>query len=378
MSASRPQGAAAGTVRVFGAEVATHYGDPSAEYAAARSAVALCEQGWRAVFRATGPARIEFLQKIVSNDVASCPVGEGVRVLLLDTRGKVIADLDVWVEEDGVTLSCDLGAAESALATLRKYVLASPVRFEQRFAPQEERDVEVVVGVLGPGAEDLLEGLGAELPQSRPRGLVRTRIADAPVAVARAPRLATAGVELHVPEEHAAAVCERLAGAGGDAPPRRTGWVTAEVLRVEAGWPRQGAELTGEEFPQEARLDDAVDFEKGCYLGQETVARIHYRGHVNRYLCGFRLLGPAAEGVVDAIGPLRTEVAELPRLVADGRDVGELRSAALSPAVGPLALGYARREHADPGVEMEVQWADGGCRARVEALPFDIDTGADS
>jgi folate-binding protein YgfZ len=109
------------------------------------------------------------------------------------------------------------------------------------------------------------------------------------------------------------------------------GPIAQEVLRIESGVPRAGRELTGDEFPQEARLEEAVSFEKGCYLGQETVARIHYRGHVNRLLCRLEL-----------DGEVETPVA----LELDGREVGSVTSAS---AAARAALGYVRREHAEPG-----------------------------
>ncbi len=128
-------------------------------------------------------------------------------------------------------------------------------------------------------------------------------------------------------------------------------------MRVEAGIVAFGREISGEEFPQEARLDEAVDYDKGCYLGQETVARIHYRGQVNRLLSGLRSESPLTPGA---------------RLISSGKEVGRVTSAVVSPRLGPIALGYVRRQESEAGAALEVR-ADGADlgTARVVSLPFD-------
>jgi folate-binding protein YgfZ len=128
-------------------------------------------------------------------------------------------------------------------------------------------------------------------------------------------------------------------------------------LRVEAGVTGFGREINGEEFPQEARLDEAVDYEKGCYLGQETVARIHYRGQVNRLLSGLR-----SEMLLTAGA----------KLISSDKAVGQVTSAVVSPRLGPIALGYVRRQESEAGAALEVR-ADGADlgTARVVSLPFD-------
>src|SRR6185369_11438569 len=126
-----------------------------------------------------------------------------------------------------------------------------------------------------------------------------------------------------------------------------------EILRIEAGRPRFGAEMGSETMPAEAGIvEQAVSFTKGCYIGQETVARLHYRGKPNRHLRGLRLDGPVADG--DPI-------------TFDGRDVGRIGTAVVSPAQGPIALAVIRRE-AEPGSRVAV--GEAGLGAAVVALPF--------
>jgi len=354
---------------------------------------------WRSLVRFEGDDRQRFLQGVVSNDVVGLAPGDGCRALFLDVKGHVRADLDLWAEADAIVAGSEVGFAERTLADLARYILAASVRVDDR------RDAEAILGVIGPGAEALLAGAGLELPPPAPRSCSTARLADASVRLARTPSLAAPGLELHIPSASLDAVLTTLEaaaerslrgnagggaihggaapgptegtagsgsladaghrespeGAGSHGPLVYMGWQVAELLRIEAGWPRVGHEITGDEFPQELGLDEAVDYEKGCYLGQETVARIHYRGQVNRLLRGLRLSEPMAPGAT---------------LHAGDREVGRITSAAESPRLGPIALGFVRRQEAEAaGTEnespLEARGEDGAtATARVTPLPF--------
>ena len=148
----------------------------------------------------------------------------------------------------------------------------------------------------------------------------------------------------------AAALDEVLSGLGGDAEPVTEEAI--EIIRVEAGIPRFGREMTTRTIPQEAGINErAISFAKGCYIGQETVARLHYRGKPNRHLRGLRLAAPAETGDQVRLGE---------------RELGEVGTAVLSPARGPLALAILRRE-AEPGTTVEVAESNS---AEVVELPF--------
>ncbi len=251
--------------------------------------------------------------------------------MLLDTKGHVLADLDLWMVEDEILLLGDHEPLEVAVDVLRRYVLRSEVSIT---------DVSNDSGVLRvcEGGEAML---GIEPPRD---GVSRHRIAGADVLGARGGRLP--GTDLLIRAADAERVVQWLLGRGvsrGDP----ASW---DRLRVQLGIPAPGAELTGAELPQEARLDVALDYDKGCYPGQETVARIHYRGHVNRLLCG--LLSTA---------PLR------PRdvLSHDGRQVGAVTSAVAGNGQ-TVALGYVRREQAERGATLQ---APGGAAVEIRDLP---------
>ena len=156
-----------------------------------------------------------------------------------------------------------------------------------------------------------------------------------------------AGVDVFAPAGAKAAVAAALAVPEVDE-------ATAEIVRIERGRPRYGIELDDGVIPQEAGINErAVSFTKGCYVGQETVARLHYRGKPNRHLRGLRLSGPASTGDVLRLGE---------------KEVGRLASVALSPVHGPIALALVRREAA-PGATLSV--AEGDVTADVVALPFE-------
>jgi folate-binding protein YgfZ len=373
---------AAELIDIDGTSVAAHFGDPDGEYRAARERVAVMPRPWRSLVRFEGDDRQRFLQGVVSNDVVGLAPGDGCRALFLDVKGHVRADLDLWAEAEAIVAGSEVGFAERTLADLARYILAASVKVDDRGAG------EAIIGVIGPGAEALLAGAGLELPPA-PRSCAPARLGDTPVRLARTPSLAAPGVELHVPAESLDAVLAALgaaadrepfvgiggrgsvAGAGDQGsreaigsrhgPLAYVGWQAAELLRIEAGRPRLGHEITGAEFPQELGLDDAVDYEKGCYLGQETVARIHYRGQVNRLLRGLRLSEPVAPGAT---------------LFAGEREVGSVTSAAESPRLGQIALGWVRRQEAEEAVDgkgsdLEARGEDGAtATARVTPLPF--------
>jgi folate-binding protein YgfZ len=319
------------------------------EYEAARSGVALMQRPWRTLVSVEGEGRVGFLQGMLSNEIQALGAGDGCRALLLDNKGRVQADLDLWVENEAIIMACDTAVVENVLGGLRKYVLATPVQFRGL------EDEQGVVGLVGPGADALLEGVGARVPPDTPHGHVMASVAGVDVRLARTPALTAEGLEMHVPRAALADVAVALRDANGGTL-TDVGDEAAEILRVEAGVPHAGAELTGEQFPQEARLDDAISYDKGCYLGQETVARIHYRGNVNRLLVGLRLREPAAIGA---------------GLFTEENEVGKVTSVAVSPRLGPIGLGYVRRELAVAGTDVALRAEDGeSLAAEVSDLPF--------
>jgi folate-binding protein YgfZ len=221
------------------------------------------------------------------------------------------------------------------LRHLRTYSIGREVQIE------DVTERGAIVSLIGPRAGKLsgFEGLGQEHAQ-------RSRQWDGIDVLGVATDL---GIDLIVNAEDAAAVEGALASAGAV----RVSDDAADIIRVESGRPRFGLDMASEHMPAEAGIvERAVDFEKGCYIGQEPVARLHYRGKPNRTLRGLRLSAPAAHGD--------------PLLLGE-REVGTIGTACLSPAHGAIALAIVRREAAD-GEQVSV--GDGSTSAQIVELPF--------
>jgi folate-binding protein YgfZ len=343
-------GRAAEQTEVGGIVVPAHFGDPVREDEAAGHGAGLTHRAGRALVRIGGEDRSKFLQGLLTNDIEALAPGEGCQALFLDTKGHVRGALDLWDEGDGIIAGCDAGFVDDALPDLTRYILAADVQID------DLRPDFTVLALMGATADDVLARAGAEAPVDAERAHRRAELGGVEVRLARTPGLGASGLEIHAPEEAVDDVWAALDAAGGESAPTYIGWDVAEALRVEAGIARLGHEITGEEFPQEVRLDGAVDYEKGCYLGQETVARIHYRGQVNRLLSGVRAETPLPRGG---------------ELISSGREVGCITSVAVSPRLGPIALALVRREESEGGATVEVR-SDGDtvAEARVVTLPI--------
>ena len=335
-----------------GQRLPARYVDVRDEYSAATCDAALCHRGWRTAVEIRGGERAIFLHRLLTNDVVGVSAGDGTRALLLNGKGKVVADIDLWMDPEVIHATMDAVVVEPALTLLRRYVLRSLVSFTER---QED---EIVFGLVGPAFEEVLANLDVAPPPEGARTHTNVSIGGVTVRSARTPCLTTPGVELYVPCSGADRVWSLLRQTRPGRGLMPLGWEASEVLRVEAGLAAFGAELTGSELPQEALLEDAVDYEKGCYLGQETVARLHYRGHVNRLLVGLRFSSMVPSGA---------------SLWKD-REVGRVTSAVVSPRHGPIGLGYVRRQHAAPGQTLKTFVTDDlGSDTAVVSLPFSDD-----
>lgn len=315
---------------------------PSAdEYAAAREGAALMALPERALIAVTGPLRLKFLHNILSNAVEGRKAGEGCRAAIMDVKGHLLAFVRVQVTGDAVMLEVPDEARERIEALLVHYRVAAPVRFA---APAVS-----VQALLGPAARTVLRGAGLELPDLPLDAHADGVLAGVGVRVGRGGDLPAEGYVLHVPAEHASVVRDALLAQGA----REISPQTFDTLRVEDGRPWYGRDVTEENLLHETGLvSEYHSPTKGCYVGQEVIARLEARGgNVNKRLRGLTLAAPAESGA-----PVRFE----------GRDIGRVTTAAVSPRLGPIALGYVHRNQSEPGSVIEV----GGAAATVVALPF--------
>jgi tRNA-modifying protein YgfZ len=271
-------------------------------------------------------------------------------------KGKIIADVRIFARGDDLLLDTPAAAAPGFLAMIRKYVNPRLARYA---------DVSAIlrtVGVFGPRAHAVLASVltadgAADATVTALRGLadyhhVTFSFAGASLLVARVPDLGGEGFDCFVPVELADVLWARLVGARAT----QAGRDATEIARVEAGRPAWGTDMDDSTLAQEANFDalDGISYTKGCYTGQETVARVHFRGHVNRHLRGIQ----SAEAI-----PTGAEL-------FDGeRSVGGMKSSVVSPRVGPIGLAMVRGEIAT-GAELIARWDGGERLARVRELPF--------
>jgi folate-binding protein YgfZ len=299
----------------------------TAEYELLREGVGLVDRSDRAKLLLRGAEAVDFLQGQVTNDVAALAPGSGCYAAILTHKGKLRTDLRILRGEDWVWLDCEPLGAAVLLHTVQTYSLGRDVSYEDLTAGRG------ILSLLGPGADGALDAA----PPPEEHAFVEGELG----IYART----SLGVDV---------ICRDPATARGALGVEEVAGDAAECLRIESGRPRLGLDMDGDTIPQEAGLNErAVSFTKGCYVGQETVARLHYKGKPNRHLRGLRLTAPAEHGE---------------EIVLGDKPVGRVGSACESPSLGPIALALLRRE-ASPGEEVLVA----GAPATVVELPFQGD-----
>jgi folate-binding protein YgfZ len=306
-----------------------------AEYRQLREECGLLDRSGRGQVQVSGADAAEYLQGQLTNDIEALEPGDGQRAALLDRKGHMQADLRVLrPAAEEIWLDMEAQAREAALAHLKMYSIGRDV------AVADVSEERTILSLIGPRSVEVAGT--AALPQYA--------CEEASVGTVACLAVGTGdGIDLIVPASDAGRLAEVLAGAG--AVPVST--EAAEIVRIEAGVPRFGAEMGNETMPAEAGIvEQTVSFTKGCYIGQETVARLHYKGRPNRHLRGLRLSAPAEPGSPVRLGE---------------KEVGRLGGAGVSPALGPIGLAILRRE-AEPGATVAV--GEDGVTAEVTDLPF--------
>lgn len=280
----------------------------------------------------------ESLGGLVTNDVVALTAGQGQRAVALTPKGRVIAMIRVFDRGSELLVDCEPDSAEPFVAMIRKFVNPRTAKYDVISARTS------CLALHGAQAAKLLAPLLplelATLDALPVLGIWRSGdgTADGGFDVIRSDELSVPGFEVIASPERVATLRAALEAQGL----RDADAAEVESLRIERGLPRFGVEMDAETIPQEANLDalGAISFTKGCYTGQEVVARIHFRGHVNRHLRWLRSEQPLAKGavVVDA----------------EGKEVGDVRSSTVSAERGPLAIAMVRREVV-PGSDVRVR-----------------------
>ena len=298
-------------------------------YRALKETCGLVDRSERGKLALTGTEAKAFLHGQVTNDIEGLEPGRGCYAAFLTHKGKMLGDLRVLDLGDELLLDTERVALQGLFNMIRRYKLGMDVELHK--LTLEWR----LLSLIGPETDRF--GLEAEHANRR------DEIAGQPVVLVRT----DVGVDVFVPAEGVEAVRAALGVP-------EVSEDVAEIVRVERGRPRYGIELDESVIPQEAGLNErAVSFTKGCYVGQETVARLYYRGKPNRHLRGLRLSAPVEPGALLRRGE---------------KEVGHVGTVVVSPTFGPIALAIVRRE-ASPGDTLAV--GDGEAAAEVVALPFE-------
>lgn len=338
---------------VAGWEMPDHYGDPMAEHNAVRTGVGLIDLSHRGVLRITGPDRVTFLHNLVTNDIRSLSPGMGCYATILNPKGRIVADMRVYVLRDSLLLDTEPELPEKLYTTLDRYLIADDVVLEN----VTERVGSL--GTYGPHSSTFVRTLfGIELPEEEHHFILRD-FGGGTLLIARNEMTGEVGYDLFAPMEVLVGLWETLCEKGRSMGIRPVGLHALNTLRIETGIPRYGVDMDEEIIALEARLEQrAISFTKGCYIGQEVVARATYRGHVNRLLSGLQVEGETV--------PSRGD-----KVFDDDREVGYITSAILSPTFNrPIALAYLRREVGDPGSRLSITVEGTAIPAEVVALPF--------
>ena len=312
--------------------VARHFGDPQDEYRALAGGVGLVDLSRRTLVEMTGPDRVRFLNNLCTNDVGKLAPGEGCEAFLTTSRGKIAAYVLVFCGGESMLLESAAGQAQAVVAQLERYHIREDVQIQAR--PLEWTEFLVAVSP----SDFLLSCLGATVPSATPLSHAEGSCGGRPVRLRRVELTVGGGLLVETSSADGPRVWSVLRDAGA-AP---CGADAFDMARIEAGTPLYGQDVTDGNLPQEVdRNERAISFTKGCYVGQETVARIDALGHVNRMLVG--LLFDGAE-----IPPPGMELADA------GKIVGQVTSATCSfRHDAPLALAYVRREKSAAGTELQ-------------------------
>lgn len=322
------------------------------EYYALRESVGVLDVSNAAILEARGNDRVRFLHGMLSNDIKSLQAGQGCYAAMLTPQGRLIADLKAYCTEDSVILVAGPSLQQKLLPALKKYIIADRVELMDR---SEEWGI---ISLQGPRVPDLLAQISAVNYPANPDDHISGLISGISARICRNSRTVAGGCDLIVPKDRLAGLWEAVLRPGGNLTARPAGWEAFNTNRVEAGIPLYGMDMDESHLPMEAGLQSALSFTKGCYMGQEIVARATYRGQVNWGLTG--LLLPDSVPLLNGT-----------KIVKEEKEIGHITSSVYSPALKrAIAMGYLRREVSEPGTRLQVDWERQQIICEVTSLPF--------
>jgi len=315
------------------------------EFACLLSGCGIFELENRAKLSLAGNDRVRWLNGMITNKVRDLAAGQGVYAFVLTPQGHTLGDLYAYNRGESLLVDTDQTQKEKLLGIFRKYIIMDKVEIT------DLSEQLLTIGVAGPKACDVLRTAGIECQNLEPMHFIETAWQGASVAVVQGDNRAISSCEIWATPDLSKKLREALIIAGA----MQVGSAAMELLRIASGRPRYGQDISERDLPQETEQLQALNFNKGCYIGQEIVERIRSRGAVHRKFSGFEV-----NGTLPAPGT---------KIQAGGKDVGEITSVASLPlATGdrPVALGYIRREAAESGQLLQA----GSAQLTVASVPF--------
>jgi glycine cleavage system T protein (aminomethyltransferase) len=340
---------------VGGWQMPAHYGDMTAEHRAVRATVGLADLSHRGKLRVTGEDRVKWLQSVISNDILPLQPGQGLYSSFLTHKGKMLTYFRCYMQTDAVLLE-DVGEiGDTTYAALRKFLL-----YGTKAKMENCAESWGLLLVSGPKASNVLNAaFGTDVADLTPVNFISAAIGGQTALVMRTEETGEHDYEILIPADGLVAAWEQLMDAGASQGIKPVGGQAREALRMEAGLPKAGPDLNEEIVPPEANLEEkAFSLTKGCYPGQEVVARMDTYGNVRRHLVGLVVKG-------SAVPPKGA------KLFSGDREVGWVSSATLSPELkAPIAFGFPLRDFSTAGTVLTIE--AGGTRydATVQTLPF--------
>jgi len=334
-----------------GAETAAGFSDPQMEFEALRNACGVYDLGFRGRISLTGGDRARWANGMVTNNIRDLAAGRGVYAFLLNPQGRILGDMVVYNEGEMLTVETDRSQIEKIVATFDHFIIMDDVEVKNI------SESWTALGLAGPKSRAILNAAGIEVPELEP---LQTHIARCNCdcgcvncTVVRGEDASQESYEVWLAPKDVYATWQALVGAGATP----AGSEALEMQRIVTGVPLYGVDIRERDLPQETEQMRALNFNKGCYVGQEIVERIRSRGNVHRKFTGFRIEGVAAIAAGEKISSGDKEVGEI-------TSVAVLRGASTERTV---ALGYIRREVGVPGREVMI----GEAKATVAQLPLE-------
>ena len=314
-----------------------NYGNELDEYFAVRNNVGIVDLSHRGRLRLSGREHIKFLQGMLTNDISGLEEGKGQYATLLTVKGRMISDMKVYRDNDHVLLDLEPGLGEKIKELLTRFRLSYKANIE------DITESLSLASVHGPDSQKLLQKTFAEeIPELDEYSFTKREMAGFQTMIVRTNRTGQEGYDIFTPPGQLETLWRSLTENGDEFHLKQVGLDTMETLRIEAAIPRYGVDMDENTIPIEAGLWHALSFEKGCYVGQEVIARIKWRGHVNRHLAGLEIEGQAL--------PMSGD-----KMMHEDREVGYITSSTYSPSLRKsIALCYIRREFIEPGTKLEI------------------------